>query len=200
MAKIKEETNDNIKNNTSGNSNTNESIPSKGTSEKDKEIERLKNEIDNYKSQVEKLEESLKEQENNVKLAQAELINYRKRKDEETSNLLKYANQDLVVELVPVLDNLERAVNTDEAKLDEPTKKFLQGFKMLCNNLKEALAKFGVEEIPTVGEIFDPMVHEALMTKQDDTKPDEVILECLMKGYTLKGKVIRPSKVVVNQL
>ncbi len=200
MAKIKEGNNDNIKNSTNSDSNVNESVPSKGVSEKNKEIERLKSEIENYKSQVEKLDQDLKEKENNVKLAQAELVNYRKRKDEETSNLLKYANQDLVVDLVPVLDNLERAVNTDESKLDEPTKKFLQGFKMLSNNFKETLAKYGVEEIPTVGEPFDPMVHEALMVKQDESKPNEVVLECLMKGYTLKGKVIRPSKVVVNQL
>ena len=200
MTKIKEEKHDNTTINNTGNNSTNESIASNGNKENNKEIEELKNEIENYKLQVEKLEQELKEKDNNVKLAQAELVNYRKRKDDETANLLKYANQDLVVELVPVLDNLERAVNTEESKLDEPTKKFLQGFKMICSNLKEGLRKFGVEEIPTVGEIFDPMVHEALMTKHDETKKDEEVLECLMKGYTLKGKVIRPSKVIVNQL
>jgi len=198
MAKKKEkEVKDvNITDNTNGDSNINESIPNEGVKESsssNKEIEELKNEIN-------KLQEQNKDLDNKVKMAQAELVNYRKRKDEETSNLLKYANQDLVVDLVPVLDNLERAVNTDESKLDDKSKKYLQGFKLLCTNFKDTLKKYGVEEIPAVGVEFDPMIHEALMTKSDPTKKEDEVLECLMRGYTLKGKVVRPSKVVVNKI
>ena len=165
-----------------------------------KELEDLKNEINKLKEDNNRLNDMNLELDNKVKLAQAELVNYRKRKDEETANLLKFANQDLIVDIVPVLDNFERAVNTDESKLDEKTAKYLQGFKLLATNFKDALAKYGVEEIPTVGQTFDPMVHEALMTKNDPGSADEVVLECLMKGYTLKGKVIRPAKVIVNKL
>ena len=197
MAKKEKEVKDvNITDNTNGDSNINESIPNEGdkeSSSSNKEIEELKNEIN-------KLQEQNKDLDNKVKMAQAELVNYRKRKDEETANLLKYANQDIVVDLVPVLDNLERAVNTDESKLDDKSKKYLQGFKLLCTNFKDALKKYGVEEIPTVGVEFDPMVHEALMTKSDPSKKEDEVLECLMRGYTLKGKVIRPSKVVVNKI
>ena len=197
MAKKEKEVKDvNITDNTNGDSNINESIPNEGVKESsssNKEIEDLKNEIN-------KLQEQNKDLDNKVKMAQAELVNYRKRKDEETANLLKYANQDIVVDLVPVLDNLERAVNTDESKLDDKSKKYLQGFKLLCTNFKDALKKYGVEEIPTVGVEFDPMVHEALMTKSDPSKKEDEVLECLMRGYTLKGKVIRPSKVVVNKI
>ena len=197
MAKKEKEVKDvNITDNTNGDSNINESIPNEGVKESsssNKEIEELKNEIN-------KLQEQNKDLDNKVKMAQAELVNYRKRKDEETANLLKYANQDIVVDLVPVLDNLERAVNTDESKLDDKSKKYLQGFKLLCTNFKDALKKYGVEEIPTVGVEFDPMVHEALMTKSDPSKKEDEVLECLMRGYTLKGKVIRPSKVVVNKI
>ena len=71
---------------------------------------------------------------------------------------------------------------------------------MIYSHFAEALKKFGVEEIPTVGTTFDPNVHEALMTKSDPTKANEEVLECLLKGYTLKGKVIRAAKVVVNKL
>ncbi len=170
------------------------------TNNSNKEIEDLKNEVLKLREENNRLNDLSKELDNRVKLAQAELVNYRKRKDEETANLLKYANQDLIVDIVPVLDNFERAVNTDESKLDEKTAKYLQGFKLLATNFKDALAKYGVEEIATVGQVFDPMVHEALMTKSDPGQPDEIVLECLMKGYVLKGKVIRPAKVIVNKL
>ncbi len=174
--------------------------PTTNVDNSNKEVESLKNEILKLREENNRLSESNKELDNKVKLAQAELVNYRKRKDEETANLLKYANQDLIVDIVPVLDNFERAVNTDESKLDEKTAKYLQGFKLLATNFKDALTKYGVEEIATVGQTFDPMVHEALMTKNDPASADEVVLECLMKGYTLKGKVIRPAKVIVNKL
>ncbi len=171
--------------------------------EETKELEqdtKLNNEMLKLEEEIQRLTTENKTLQEKVKLAQAELINYRKRKDEETANLLKYANQDIVVDLVPVLDNLERAVNTDESQLDDKSKKYLQGFKLLCTNFKDALKKYGVEEIPTVGVEFDPMVHEALMTKSDPSKKEDEVLECLMRGYTLKGKVIRPSKVVVNKI
>ena len=174
--------------------------PTTNVDNSNNEVESLNNEINKLKEENNRLNEINKELDNKVKLAQAELVNYRKRKDEETANLLKYANQDLIVDIVPVLDNFERAVNTDESKLDEKTAKYLQGFKLLATNFKDALTKYGVEEIATVGQTFDPMVHEALMTKNDPASADEVVLECLMKGYTLKGKVIRPAKVIVNKL
>ena len=174
--------------------------PIPNTENSNKEVEKLNNEILKLREENNRLNELINELDNKVKLAQAELVNYRKRKDEETANLLKFANQDLIVDIVPVLDNFERAVNTDESKLDEKTAKYLQGFKLLATNFKDALTKYGVEEIPTVGQTFDPMVHEALMTKSDSGQPDEIVLECLMKGYTLKGKVIRPAKVIVNKL
>ena len=156
--------------------------------------------IKNKDKEIEELKKKVTELEDKVKYSSAELINYRKRKDEETSNLLKYANQDLIVDLIPILDNFERALKFDEEKLDDNQKKFLQGFKMLYNSYNEVLKKYGVEEIDTLDKDFDPMLHEALMVGKDESKPNERILECLLKGYTLKGKVIRPSKVSVNNL
>ncbi len=150
--------------------------------------------------EIKKLKDNITELENKVKYSQAELINYRKRKDEETQGLLKYANKDLILELIPVADNFERAIKLDDTNLNDELSKFLDGFKLIYSHLTETLKKFGVEEIETVGKQFDPNVHEALMTKQDPSKPNEEILECLLKGYTLKGKVIRAAKVVVNKL
>ncbi len=150
--------------------------------------------------EIKKLTEKSADLENKLKYQQAELINYRKRKDEETSNLLKYANQDLIIELIQVVDNFERAIKLDDTNLDDNLSKFLAGFKLIYSHLTETLKKFGVEEIETVGVEFDPNVHEALMTVRDETKPNDIITECLLKGYKLKGKVIRAAKVVVNKL
>lgn len=150
--------------------------------------------------ELKKLKDTIIEMDNKIKYHQAELINYRKRKEEETSNMLKFANQDLILELIPIADNFERAIKLDDNNLDDGLSKFLAGFKILYSHLVDTLKKFGVEEIETVGKEFDPMLHEALMVSNDKEKEDDIILECLLKGYTLKGKVIRPAKVVVNKL
>ena len=134
-----------------------------------------------------------------VKLAQAELINYRKRKDEETQNLLKYANQDLILEIIPVVDNFERAIKLDDNNLTDDISKFLAGFKMMYASLTETLTRFGVEEINRVGQIFDPSQEQALLTDSVEDKEDEVVLEVLLKGYKLKDRVIRPASVKINQ-
>lgn len=134
-----------------------------------------------------------------VKVAQAESINYRRRKDEETNQLLKYANQDLIMELILVVDNFERAIKLDDNDLTDEVSKFLAGFKMMYANLTEILKKFGVEEINRVGEKFDPNQEQALLTDTVEDMEDEVVIEVLLKGYKLKGKVIRPASVKINQ-
>ena len=154
----------------------------------------------NNEEELKKLQEKITDLENKLKYNQAELINYRKRKDEETAGLLRYANQDLILELIPIADNFERAIKLDDNNLEDELSKFLAGFKIIYSHLAETLKKFGVEEIETVGHEFDPNVHEALMTAHDESKPNDVVVECLLKGYKLKGKVIRAAKVIVNKL
>lgn len=134
-----------------------------------------------------------------VKLAQAELVNYRRRKDEETTNMLKYANQDLILEIIQVVDNFERAIKLDDNDLTDEISKFLAGFKMMYASLTETLKRFGVEEINRVGQIFDPSQEQALLTDSVAEQEDEVVLEVLLKGYKLKDRVIRPASVKINQ-
>ena len=114
-----------------------------------------------------------------VKLTQAELVNYRKRKDEETANMLKFANQDLITELINVVDNFERAIKLDDNDLTDELSKFLDGFKMMYADLMEILKKFGVEEINRVGEVFDPSQEQALMTDSIEEMDDDVVT-CLL--------------------
>ena len=136
---------------------------------------------------------------NKVKLAQADLVNYRVRKDEETANQLKYANKDLIIELLPIVDNFERAIGSEKEDATDEMKKYYEGIHMIYNNLKETLKKFGVEEINRVGEIFDPNLEQAILTGLEEDKEDEAVLEVFQKGYKLKDRVIRPASVKINQ-
>lgn len=148
--------------------------------------------------EISDLKDNIKQLEEKVMLSKAELINYRKRKDEETSNMLKFANMDLILEILPVLDNFERALNMKGQSLEFD--KYNEGYELIYSHLIDVLKKFGVEEIPSLGLEFDPNIHEAVMISQDSEKGNDVILEVFNKGYTLKGRVIRPAKVKVNKL
>lgn len=160
---------------------------------KHKEIHKLKEENDKLKQEIEQLSEK-------IKYHQAELINYRKRKEEETANMLKYANQGIIQELILVLDNFERAIKLDDNNLSDELSKFLDGFKMMYVHLSDILKRFGVEEIECEGKEFDPNMEEALMVDEDKNYQDNIVLEVLLKGYKLKDRVIRPAAVKVNKL
>ncbi len=154
-----------------------------------------------------KLEEELKEKDKiiqekdeKIKYHQAELINYRKRKEEETANRLKFANQDLISELIIILDNFERAIKLDDNNLNDELSKFLKGFKMMYASFDELLKKYGLEEIKAEHEEYDPNVMEALMIDSDENFKNDEVLEVLLKGYKLKGRVIRPASVKVNKI
>ena len=135
-----------------------------------------------------------------LQYSKAEMINYRKRKEEETDNKLKYANQDLILEIIPVLDNFERVIKLDDNDLTDELSKFLTGFKMMYASLCEVLKKFGVEEIDCEGKEFDANTMQALMTDSDSNFEDDIVLDVLLKGYRLKDRVIRPASVKVNKI
>ncbi len=147
-----------------------------------------------------KVEQEKKELEEKIKYVQAELINYRKRKEEEMSQALKYANQDLILQILPILDNFERAIQLDDNNLSDELSKFLAGFKMMYAMLEDTLKQFGVEEIDAYQKPFDENCMEALMTDKDSSFENGVVLEVLLKGYRLKDRVIRPCSVRVNQI
>ena len=153
--------------------------------------------VDN--DELNKLKQNIIDLENKVKYSQAELINYRKRKDEETAGLLKYANKDLILELIPVADNFERAIKLDDNDLSDEVSQFLKGFKMIYTRLYGVLSNMEVKEIECEGKEFDPVYMQAVLTEHDETKPENVVLEVLQKGYMYKDKVIRPAMVKVNK-
>ena len=130
---------------------------------------------------------------------QAELQNFKRRKEEETDRLLKYKNEELIKELLNVVDNFERAIKMDDNDLSDEVSKFLSGFKLIYGNTVNILNKFDVKEIASSGVEFDPTYHHAVLTEHDETKPEGVVLEVLQKGYTYKDRVIRPAMVKVNE-
>lgn len=134
-----------------------------------------------------------------IKLSQAELINYRKRKDEETASLLKFANQDLIIELLQIIDNFESAIKLASKSENPEVVKYLTGFQMMHTNLLAILAKYGVEVIDRPGQVFDPNLEQALVAENNPELEDDIVMEVLQKGYKLKDRVIRPASVKVNQ-
>lgn len=163
------------------------------------EKKKANKELDELKTKIDKLSKDLTDAQEKLLRNNAELVNFKRRKEEETANFLKYANEDLIMELLPVVDNFERAIKLDDNDLSDEVSKFLSGFKMIFGNLNNILDKFEVTEIEAMGLEFDPNVHQAVLMESDKSKPAGVILEVLQKGYKYKDKVIRPAMVKVNE-
>lgn len=131
--------------------------------------------------------------------SQAELINYKKRKDEETARILKYAETDILEGFLPILDNFERAISMDDNNFGDETSKFLEGFRMVYNQTKSLLEKFEVKEIDCLGKEFDPTYAQAVVVEKDETKESGVVLEVFQKGYMYKDRILRIAMVKVNE-
>ncbi len=156
-------------------------------------------ELKHLEEENHKLKNDLKESSEKVLRLAAEMQNYKKRNETEKSNMLKYANEDLAKNLLPILDNFERAIRLDDNDLSDEVSKFLSGFKMIYGSFVNVLNNIEVKEIECDGLEFDPVYHQAVLTEKDETKPSGVILEVLQKGYMYKDKVIRPAMVKVNE-
>ncbi len=145
-------------------------------------------------------EQIIKELQDKLLRVQADSQNYKRRLEEESKNAKKFANEELIEELLPVLDNFERAISLDDNDLNDELSKFLEGFKMIYSSFVNVLNQMELKEIDALEKPFDPVYHQAVMTDKDESKEDGIILEVLQKGYMLKNKVIRPSLVKVNNL
>lgn len=136
--------------------------------------------------------EQLDEQEDRLKRLMAEFDNFKKRSAKEREGLYNSLISDIFSSLLPVIDNLEKAV---EAKTEDESYK--QGVELVLKQFKDVLTNNGVEEIQTVGQTFDPELHEAVSSVVDETLGEKVIKEEYRKGYKIGSKVIRHSMVVV---
>lgn len=166
--------------------------------EHEKENKKEKKKKNKENKELEEAKKMILELQSKLMYAQADNINYRKRKDEDTANMLKYANQDLLLDLVGMIDNLDRAAASKTET--EEGKKIQTGIQMINNQFKDILKKYGVVEIEALGYPFDENYMEAMMIGNDPEKPNEMVLEVLMKGYKYKDRVLKHAVVKVNQI
>ena len=128
---------------------------------------------------------------------QAEFENFKKLKAKEKQEVLKFGNETLLQELIPVLDNMEMAL--EHASHADDVKAIAEGVKLTFNQFLKVLEKAGVERLEAAGKKFDPNLHEALYQEErDDMEADTVVSE-VQKGYLLNGRVVRPSRVAVSK-
>ena len=141
----------------------------------------------------EEVSEEGKEEDNDLRYLRlmADFQNYKKRVEKEKRDLYSYANEQIMSDLLTVMDNFERALEHDA---DE---NFKEGIELIFKQLQDALEKSGLAEIPALGEDFDPNVHNAVMAEETEDYESGKVSGVMQKGYTLNGKVIRPSMVKV---
>jgi molecular chaperone GrpE len=128
----------------------------------------------------------------------AEFDNYKKRSAKETEDFRKYANEVLLKALLPVVDNLERAINAAKEEGCD-TQALLEGVELTLNELVKVFHQSQVKQIDALGESFDPNFHQAMMQQVSDEHPDNTILQELQKGYTLHSRLLRPAMVIVSK-
>lgn len=142
-------------------------------------------------------EEELQVTQDRLMRLAAEFDNYKKRTSREISMLVKNAGESVISQLLPTLDNIERALQAPQ--LSDETKSFAQGIVMIHQQLLETLEKEGLEVLESLGQPFDPTMHEAIMAVDKDDTPEQTILDEVEKGYRLNEKILRPAKVVVSK-
>ena len=154
-----------------------------------------KSEAESLKEQLIEKDRSIEEQKNKYLRALADLDNYKKRVSLEKDELIKYSNELLIKELLPALDGFAKAL--DFAKKTD-SEDLMKGIALIKKQVEDALTKFGVKEILSVGKPFDPNLHEAILMKESE-KETGIILEEMQKGYTMHERLLRPAMVIVSK-
>lgn len=168
--------------------------------EENKESEETKDEfidIDKMKSEIAEKDKRIDELEERLQKLYADYDNFRKRKEAEADSAKKYAAEKIVSELLPIVDNFERAVDASEKTKNYDSLK--DGVVMINRQIWEILGKVGLSAIDSIGNVFDPALHQAVFCEKKDDLDEDVVIAELLKGYKLHDKVIRPSMVIVNK-
>lgn len=168
--------------------NDNESMKKKGV------ISITQEEYDTLKAQAKEVVSNLER----FMRAQAEFENTKKRLERQNQDFVKFANEGIIIELLNILDDLERTIEVAQGKHQDLTA-FLKGVEMILAHLYDMLKEHGVKPIESQGKIFDPHYHEALMQVEDASLPEHTIVEELQKGYLMHERVLRTAKVKVSK-
>ncbi|EGR0582107.1 nucleotide exchange factor GrpE [Vibrio cholerae] len=143
-------------------------------------------------------EERVKEQQDSVLRARAEVENMRRRSDQEVDKARKFALSRFAEELLPVIDNLERAIQAADGEV-EAIKPLLEGVELTHKTFVDTIAKFGLKEINPHGEAFNPEFHQAMSIQESAEHEPNTVMFVMQKGYELNGRVLRPAMVMVSK-
>ena len=153
----------------------------------------MQEEIEALKGQVDGLNKDLQEKKDRLLRLQADFDNFRRRSAKEREEISAVVTQNFCKDMLPLLDNFERAMAAETKDVEA----FQKGVEMIFTQLQEILKKNGLEHIEAIGQKFDPNFHQAVMRVEDPDKEDDTVAQELQKGYMVKGRVIRPSMVQV---
>jgi len=148
-------------------------------------------------TRIKSLEEESKETYDRFLRVSAEFENYKKRSVREMSEFKKFANESLIKELLLVVDNMERAINSSNDE-ENSNNGLIEGVDMTLKELLKIFEKFGVKQVESLGEPFDPNFHQAVMQQETDEHPNNTVIEELQKGYIINERLLRPAMVVVS--
>ena len=155
------------------------------------ELEKLRQQIDNLQKEKDELFEKLQR-------LSADYANFQKRVPKQTADSILYEKEKIIKSLLPVLDNFEHTLQN--AHSAENVDILIKGIQIIYDQMLDILKSHGVEQIKAIDEIFDPELHQAIMQKTQPQQKENIVLEVFQKGYKLNGRVIRPSRVIVNKL
>jgi molecular chaperone GrpE len=155
-------------------------------------------ELDKLRQQAEDLQKEKNELFGKLQRISADYINFQKRVSKQTADTIAYEKEKIIKTLLPALDNFEHTLQN--AHSAESADVLLKGIRIIYDQILDILKSHGVERIDVLGAKFDPALHEVIAQKAEPEKQDSIVLEEFQKGYKLNGRVIRPSRVIINKL
>lgn len=162
-----------------------------------KEMKALENELEKVSSQLQEFQSDKEELVEKLQRVSADYANFQKRSVRQVSEAISYEKEKIVKTLLPAMDNFEHTLSHGESAKD--VEAVLKGVRIIYDQMLGILQAHGVEPIESLGESFDPSIHQAMLQKYEEDKEDGVVLEEFQRGYKLGDRVIRPAKVVVNK-
>jgi len=170
----------------------------KEESDEQKELELKNSELEELRQQLNDLQKEKDELFAKLQRVSADYANFQKRAPRQISDTIAYEKENIIKTFLPVLDNFEHTLQNEQSA--ENTEAFVKGVRIIYDQMLDILKSHGIEQIKSLGEKFDPALHEAMLQKTEHEEQDNIVLEEFQKGYKLNGRVIRPSKVIVNKL
>ncbi|MCK4914064.1 MAG: nucleotide exchange factor GrpE [Planctomycetes bacterium] len=165
---------------------------------KDKKEKHKSKNKENFEQQIEVLQKEKDELLGKLQRVSADYANFQKRAPRQIAESIAYEKESIIRTLLPVLDNFEHTLHN--AAATENIEALLKGIRIVYDQMLDVLKSHGAEQIKAAGENFNPATHQAVMQKVEPEQPDNIVLEEFQKGYKIKDRVIRPSKVIVNKL